>query len=369
MTFDFRASQLRTSKIIASGSTGTRAKILLYPIDSQGTPLNQGNINTSLFGTGSIGNDVFFFVSGVIGGIGASTNGISLFGGDVYSSGNLKVERNLTVGSFFSQGNIAFGDATAFSGSLSSSLTAHRVWRLPDASGDLLITSRVLAGPNITVNSYSNGYVAVSSSVTSSVPTFTQVYSASTTTHEGSTFTATNGLGIATASTLTLSLSASIVSNTWTNNPHLLKNAISDVWNCDIRARLAAVSGADANTYLPLSIRNSNGHNLILIQTQGNGNITVYDSGGGSYVVGVSITIANSDNWFRLTTREGHLTVYLGTGSLGSQLWTPIYRVASFTTPSNPWTYTYIGFNLYQAIGAGSNISVQWADVQSTNLT
>ena len=167
MTFDFRASQLRTSKIIASGSTGTRAKILLYPIDSQGTPLNQGNINTSLFGTGSIGNDVFFFVSGVIGGIGASTNGISLFGGDVYSSGNLKVERNLTVGSFFSQGNIAFGDATAFSGSLSSSLTAHRVWRLPDASGDLLITSRLLAGPNITINSYSNGYVGITGSATS----------------------------------------------------------------------------------------------------------------------------------------------------------------------------------------------------------
>ena len=167
MTFDFRASQLRTSKIIASGSTGTRAKILLYPIDSQGTPLNQGNISSSLFGTGSIGNDVFLFVSGVVGGIGASTNGIALFGGDVYSSGNLKVERNIIVGSFFSQGNIAFGDTTAFSGSLSSSLTAHRVWRLPDASGDLLITSRLLAGPNITINSYSNGYVGITGSATS----------------------------------------------------------------------------------------------------------------------------------------------------------------------------------------------------------
>lgn len=164
MTFDFRASQLRTSKIIASGSTGTRAKILLYPINAQGTPLNQGNIDISLFGTGSIGNDVFLFVSGVIGGIGASSNGITLFGGDVYVSGNIQTERNLTAGSLYTQGTIAFSDTTAFVGTFSSSLSANRTWRLPDASGDLLITNRVLAGPNITVNSYSNGYVAISAS-------------------------------------------------------------------------------------------------------------------------------------------------------------------------------------------------------------
>lgn len=164
MTFDFRASQLRTSKIIASGSTGTRAKLLLYPINVQGTPSDQGNINLSLFNTGSIGSDVFLFVSGAINGIGGSGNDIALFGGDVYVSGNIQTARNLTAGSLYAQGTVAFSDATAYVGTFSSSLSANRTWRVPDASGELLFTNRVLAGPNITVNSYSNGYVAVSAS-------------------------------------------------------------------------------------------------------------------------------------------------------------------------------------------------------------
>lgn len=92
MTLDFRASQIRTSKIISSGSTGTGAKLLLYPIEAQGTPQNQGVINPALFGTGSIGNDVFLFVSGAINGTNRTDHGITLFGGDVYSSGSIRAE-------------------------------------------------------------------------------------------------------------------------------------------------------------------------------------------------------------------------------------------------------------------------------------
>jgi len=206
MTFDYRAAQLRTSKIIASGSTGTGAKLLLYPISSQGTPLNQGNLSASLFGTSSIGNDVFFFVSGVIGGINGSTNGITLFGGDVFVSGNLKSEQQISANEvisttvkgvqfygqntpefyFFvesararfnvvssvgggivdlrSQGNISISEGSAYSGTLSSSLTGNRVWQLPDASGDVTLTNRVLAGNNITVNTYSGGYLGITGS-------------------------------------------------------------------------------------------------------------------------------------------------------------------------------------------------------------
>jgi len=212
MTFDFRASQLRTSKIIASGSTGTNGKLLLYPISAQGSPLNQGNIDPTLFGTGSIGQDVFLYVSGAVGGIGGTGNDIALFGGDVYSSGNLKVlgdinAENVTavtslsalnvrgiqffgnnapefyffvngfkarfnvvsgfgggVVSFRSQGNISFQDGSAFSGSLSASLTGERIWYMPDASGDVTLTDHVLAGPNITVNTYAGGYVGITGS-------------------------------------------------------------------------------------------------------------------------------------------------------------------------------------------------------------
>jgi hypothetical protein len=217
MTFDFRASQLRTSKIIVSGSTGTNAKLLLYPISVDGSPLNQGNIDPTLFGTGSIGQDVFLYVSGVIGGTGNTGNGITLFGGDVASSGNIKAEGDIraanvsattlldalsvrgvqfygnnnpnfyfylmgskatfNVVSYYgggianirSQGNISFQDGSSYSGSLSASLTGERTWQMPDDSGDVLITSRVLAGYGLTVTSYSNGYVALSNSLSPSI--------------------------------------------------------------------------------------------------------------------------------------------------------------------------------------------------------
>lgn len=91
MTFDFRASQLRTSKIIASGSTGTNAQLLVYPIGADGTPANQGNINPVVFKTGSIGQDVWFFVSGAIGSLDGTQRKVAAFGGDVHISGNLRV--------------------------------------------------------------------------------------------------------------------------------------------------------------------------------------------------------------------------------------------------------------------------------------
>lgn len=164
MTFDFRASQLRTSKIIVSGSTGTNAKLLLYPISVDGSPLNQGNIDPTLFGTGSIGQDVFLFVSGTIAGTDGTSNGITLLGGDLGVSGSVRSQRNIQA-----YGNISFKDSSSFSGSLSSSLTGHRVWQLPDADGDIALTNRILAGTGISVNSYANGYVGISSSVTPSI--------------------------------------------------------------------------------------------------------------------------------------------------------------------------------------------------------
>jgi len=93
MTKDLRASQLQISKIISSGSTGTGAKLVIYDIsaDTAATP-NQGIIDNTKFNTGSIGTDVFLYVSGGIGKTNvANSNAISVFGGDVYISGNLNI--------------------------------------------------------------------------------------------------------------------------------------------------------------------------------------------------------------------------------------------------------------------------------------
>jgi len=134
MPIDFRASQIQTNKIIASGSTGTEtgAQLVVYPYSANdGTAPNQGYIDQTIFNTGSIGTDIFLFVSGGIGdrNVGGAQS-ISVFGGDVYVSGNLAVE-------------------AGFSASLQ---------QLPSGIPYLL------AGPNVTITTNSLGQVEVSSS-------------------------------------------------------------------------------------------------------------------------------------------------------------------------------------------------------------
>lgn len=134
MPIDFRASQIQTNKIIASGSTGTEtgAQIVVYShLADDGTAPNQGFIDQSVFVTSSIGSDIFLYVSGGIGerNVGGAQS-ISVFGGDVYVSGNLAIENG-------------------FSASLQ---------QLPSGIPYLL------AGPNVTITTNSLGQVEVSSS-------------------------------------------------------------------------------------------------------------------------------------------------------------------------------------------------------------
>ena len=89
MSIDLRTDQLRTNKIIASGSTGTNALLLIYPVSASSNL--QGGINSSLFDLSSIGTDVFMFVSGASGSIGTNIKGTTVFGGDVVVSGTLKI--------------------------------------------------------------------------------------------------------------------------------------------------------------------------------------------------------------------------------------------------------------------------------------
>jgi hypothetical protein len=85
MAKDYKTTGLQVNKIIASGSTGTNAKLLVYPVDAQdATQPNQGIIDNTKFDTSNIGDDVFLYVSG-------SEDAKTVFGGDVKVSGSLQV--------------------------------------------------------------------------------------------------------------------------------------------------------------------------------------------------------------------------------------------------------------------------------------
>jgi len=92
MTIDFRASQIQTNKIITDGSTGTSAKLLVYPLAAEDSPANQGVIDTNIFDTSNIGTDVFVYFSGSIGTRQTpNSHGVAVFGGEVVISGSLKI--------------------------------------------------------------------------------------------------------------------------------------------------------------------------------------------------------------------------------------------------------------------------------------
>jgi len=96
MAKDFRASQVQTTQIISSGSSGTNARIVVYPVEKQsGASPNQGIIDPDKFSTGSIGVDTFIFVSGGIGERNTINNSIAVFGGDVHISGNLTSDQQI----------------------------------------------------------------------------------------------------------------------------------------------------------------------------------------------------------------------------------------------------------------------------------
>lgn len=98
MALDFRALQIKTSKIISSGSSAGGSKLALYDIAAALD--GAGTINTAVFPVTSIGSDVFMFVSGGTGARGvANSNAVSVFGGDLVVSGNVVFLGNMTSGS------------------------------------------------------------------------------------------------------------------------------------------------------------------------------------------------------------------------------------------------------------------------------
>ena len=126
MSFDFNASQIRTTQIIASGSKTTTPAIMIY---GSGSATSYTGAYTADV-LSKVGTDTFLFVSGTIGKRGVSgAKALTLFGGDTITSGSV----------------------TALLG-LSGSLTT-----LSDGK------SYLVAGSNVTITSASNGQVTISS--------------------------------------------------------------------------------------------------------------------------------------------------------------------------------------------------------------
>jgi len=86
-SIDFRADQIQTKQIIVTGSGAGTTKLLIYGIEAQGSPANEGLINTTYFPQSGIGGDVFLYVSGAVGARDTGQRAVSVFGGDLVVSG------------------------------------------------------------------------------------------------------------------------------------------------------------------------------------------------------------------------------------------------------------------------------------------
>lgn len=175
----------------------------------------------------------------------------------------------------------------------------------------------------------------------------------------GASFTASAGVGTATASTLTMTTAAQ-TSASWADQPRLLYAHGGDPWNVSVTATLAALTGGDGNTFVPLALRNSAGDLLILAQVRGSdGQVTVYDSG----LLATSGTVlpVNGTGQLRIVLRDGRPTVYQSEDSGAN--WRPIYAGAMAFPSASPWAYTRVTFNLYQGAAPGGTVTAQWSGV------
>jgi len=162
MPKDTRVSQLQTKQLVITGSDG----LIIYPVDKQSAANpNQGIIDQNKFPTGSIGQDVLFYVSGAVGAKDGSVRLISAFGGDLHISGNLTVDGTTIINDTM---NFIYSDENGVmkqSGSLhvSGTFTADQGF-----SGSLTTltdgTPYIIGGENITVVTNSNGSITFAAS-------------------------------------------------------------------------------------------------------------------------------------------------------------------------------------------------------------
>ena len=182
----------------------------------------------------------------------------------------------------------------------------------------------------------------------------------------GSTFTASNGVGTATNSTLTLSVPGSTVATAYADRPRLTKAHGQRPFRVDVVGRLASQSGGDANSYYALRVTGATTNTQYMMQVQaGTGAVTCYRtiSGADTLLASGSAVSFTGSEWFRIVVDGARIQFYQGTGSAGSQTWTLTHDSvqASFVTSSAD--LTSVELYLYQGVGAAGTVTVTWADV------
>lgn len=187
--------------------------------------------------------------------------------------------------------------------------------------------------------------------------------------YTGSEFTGFNGVGTADTSTLTMTIPAGTGATTWNTMPNLtVGTGYPSPFMIDVRARLASAVH-DTNSFFPMAMRDSsNPPNIILfVQAEGTGTMTIYDQSGLKSLSPAVFSFTGNE-WIRfIIADDGGTIVYYGTGAVGSQTWT-LKWAGQILIPASPENYTNIVFNQYQGVAPATDVSIQWADVQSTLL-
>ena len=88
MAIDFKASQVRTTQIIASGSDPLKPALLIISASSDDVDNEGGGYNSDTL-LSKVGRDTFLFISGSKSSKNTATKGVTVLGGDVVISGTL----------------------------------------------------------------------------------------------------------------------------------------------------------------------------------------------------------------------------------------------------------------------------------------
>jgi hypothetical protein len=148
MAKDFKASQVRTTQIIASGSTSGKPSLVILSSSSPGVNFDGSGISSI---PSAVGNDVFIFVSGSTASKNTTVQGVTLFGGDIMISGTAYG----TAGAFAvvagSDTQVQFNDGgTALGGD--SGLTYNKTTDTLTVGGDLAVNGGDLTSTQTTFN-------------------------------------------------------------------------------------------------------------------------------------------------------------------------------------------------------------------------
>lgn len=142
MSIDFKANQIRTSQIIATGSS-LGPSLVIY-----GKGATTNFIGGTTFPGASLGSDSFLYVSGAVGLRGVSgTSGSAVFGGDTVVSGTFYGLRSLQVsGSSGLTGSLVIKDDTGDTAQLTLSSSAGSITFDKYEDGNTYVSDNVAGG-------------------------------------------------------------------------------------------------------------------------------------------------------------------------------------------------------------------------------